>query len=194
MKKFINENLVIIIIVAVVVTLITVSGLLIVNGMKKQQAEIEKQVKYVDEKYKEFSIDTSSVSEKRTKIYGEIFNNVYYVDFKTKDESWKQLFSEYYDLIDKIHNDYKEVIDICKKYNFIYDATKQKCESFNTYYELFINNYATDYNLYNSNIDKYNKWTESNTSYERLEKLVIEKYTEYQDYNGNGETEYYNKQ
>lgn len=194
MKRFISENLVVIIIVIVVVALLTVSGFLIVNGMKRQQADIEKQVKYVDEKYKEFTTDTSSVSEKRTKIYNELFNNVYYVDFKTKDESWKQLFNEYYDLIDKIHNNYKDTIEICKKYNFIYDSTKQKCESFNTYYELFINNYTTDYNLYNSNIDKYNKWTESNTSYEKLEKFVIEKYTEYQDYNGNGEVEYYNKQ
>ena len=100
MKKFLKENLVIIIIVFVFILAVGIGLFFVIGGMKNSQEDIEKQVLYVDEKYKDFSNDSSSVSEKRTKIYNEVFNNAYYVDFSTKDESWKTSFTEYYNLIE----------------------------------------------------------------------------------------------
>ena len=191
MKKFFKNNLIIIIIVAVFLLAAGIGIFFVVRGMTKQQEDIEKQVKNIDEKYKQFSDASSAISEKRTKIYNEVFNNVYYVDFSSKDESWKTNFNEYYELINNVHNDYKDTITICKKYNFIYESTKQKCESIIKYYEILINNYVTDYKLYNENIKKYNAWTNSNTNYKKLDEFVSKGYKEYVDYNGNGEIEHY---
>lgn len=191
MKKFFKDNLVVIILVIVFVLAFGIGIFFVVNGMKSKQEEIQEKVEYVDDKYKAFSEESSVVSEKRTKIYNEVFNNAYYIDFSTKDESWKNNFSEYYNLIDDIYKNYKDVIDICKKYNFIYESTKQKCDSILKYYEILINNYATDYKIYNDNISKYNEWVDSNTNYKKIDSFVSENYIEYVDYNENGEIEHY---
>lgn len=191
MKKFFKDNLVVIIIIFVFVIGIIGGVLFVLNNMKKSQEKIEKLVEQVDQKYKSFSEDSTVVSERRTKIYTEVFNNVYYVDFSAKSESWKENFNEYYTLVDKFSSDYKDVMNTCNNYNFIYDSTKQKCESILKYYEIIINNFVTDYKLYNDNITKYNEWTDTNTSYSKLELFTPEKYLEYVDYNNNGEVEHY---
>lgn len=191
MKKFFKDNLVVIIIILVFVIGIIGGVLFVLNNMKKSQEKIGKLVEQVDQKYKSFSEDSTVVSERRTKIYTEVFNNVYYVDFSAKSESWKENFNEYYTLVDKFSSDYKEVMNTCNNYNFIYDSTKQKCESILKYYEIIINNFVTDYKLYNDNITKYNEWTDTNTSYSKLELFTPEKYLEYVDYNNNGEVEHY---
>lgn len=191
MKKFFKDNLVVIIIILAFVIGIIGGVLFVLNNMKKSQEKIEKLVEQVDQKYKSFSEDSTVVSERRTKIYTEVFNNVYYVDFSAKSESWKENFNEYYALVDKFSSDYKEVMNTCNNYNFIYDSTKQKCESILKYYEIIINNFVTDYKLYNDNITKYNEWTDTNTSYSKLELFTPEKYLEYVDYNNNGEVEHY---
>ena len=168
MKKFFKDNLVVIIIILVFVIGIIGGVLFVLNNMKKSQEKIEKLVEQVDQKYKSFSEDSTVVSERRTKIYTEVFNNVYYVDFSAKSESWKENFNEYYALVDKFSSDYKEVMNTCNNYNFV-----------------------TDYKLYNDNITKYNEWTDTNTSYSKLELFTPEKYLEYVDYNNNGEVEHY---
>lgn len=191
MKNFLKDNLVIIIIVAVFLITVGLFGYIFVKKMTDSQKDIEDKVSFIEKQYQEFSTSSSVISEQRTKIYNEVFNNAYYVDFSSKDEEWKTYFNDYYDLIDELYNNYKEVLTVCKSYNFIYDSTKQKCDSISKYYEILLNNFSIDYKIYNDVITKYNEWVDSNESYAKLELFSKNKYIEQQDYNNNNEIEHY---
>ena len=101
-KNFLKDNLVIIIIVAVFLITVGLFGYIFVKKMTDSQKDIEDKVSFIEKKYQEFSTSSSVISEQRTKIYNEVFNNAYYVDFSSKDEEWKTYFNDYYDLIDKL--------------------------------------------------------------------------------------------
>lgn len=187
MKK--KKNIIIILSVLFVLVLILygiVSFILDYNNSKKV---IEQNINIINEEYGNFKDDVDEFSLMRDEIYENILNQIYYETFANNVIEWNNKFTEYTKIVNDISKFDKILGKTCLNKTYINTSINQKCEIFVETYEIVINSYINDVELYNQHIEKYNNWKlekdNANNSKE-IEKFDT-KIIKYIDYNNDKE-------
>ena len=165
--------------------MILVGFLLIIGGIisyivinyNNEQAEVKRRMEEVRSSYKTFRSDVSSFNSIRDNIYTNVFtDDMYYQTLKDNDASFKELFNNYKDNLDKIDKDYDDVKDKCINVLHPEADVNNKCEAIVSSYEEVVNTYISDVNNYNNLITSYNKWlSDTNSSDTKLEEIKLDR-------------------
>ncbi len=188
-----NKKKIIIIITVILSILIIIGGLgLLVykfyKGVINDRKVTENQVNLILDKYKTFKDNIVIINEKREVIYETIFKNNYYSQMQGKQDEWNNLLKEYEDALTKLDKDSKSLKKSCLNNKLINNDVIISCDSFNSNYELIINSFVQDIELYNQNIESYNNWVDTNDSgkYVKMDKYESNNFKDYIDYNSDG--------
>ena len=181
-----NKHLGIIIFIGFLLIIIGIISYVVIN-YNSDQAEVKKRMDEVREFYKTFKTDIESFNSIREDIYTNVItDNMYYQTLKDNDASYKEIFNNYKDSLEKIDKDYNGVKDKCINVLHPEADVNNKCEAIISSYEEVVNTYVSDVNSYNNLITSYNKWlTDTNSSDTKLEKIKLDR--DYLDINGDRE-------
>ena len=163
-----NKHLGILIFIGFLLIIIGIVSYIVIN-YNSDQAEVKRRMDEVREFYKTFKTDIESFNSIREDIYTNVItDNMYYQTLKDNDASYKEIFNNYKDSLEKIDKDYNGVKDKC--INVLHPEA----------------DVVSDVNSYNNLITSYNKWlTDTNSSDTKLEKIKSDR--DYIDINGDRE-------
>ena len=181
-----NKHLGILIFIGFLLIIIGIVSYIVIN-YNSDQAEVKRRMDEVRESYKTFKTDVESFNSIREDIYTNVItDNMYYQTLKDNDASYKEIFNNYKDSLEKIDKDYNGVKDKCINVLHPEADVNNKCEAIISSYEEVVNTYVSDVNSYNNLITSYNKWlTDTNSSDTKLEKIKLDR--DYLDINGDRE-------
>ena len=181
-----NKHLGILIFIVFLLIIIGIVSYIVIN-YNSDQAEVKRRMDEVREFYKTFKTDIESFNSIREDIYTNVItDNMYYQTLKDNDASYKEIFNNYKDSLEKIDKDYNGVKDKCINVLHPEADVNNKCEAIISSYEEVVNTYVSDVNSYNNLITSYNKWlTDTNSSDTKLEKIKSDR--DYIDINGDRE-------
>ena len=181
-----NKHLGILIFIVFLLIIIGIVSYIVIN-YNSDQAEVKRRMDEVRESYKTFKTDVESFNSIREDIYTNVItDNMYYQTLKDNDASYKEIFNNYKDSLEKIDKDYNGVKDKCINVLHPEADVNNKCEAIISSYEEVVNTYVSDVNSYNNLITSYNKWlTDTNSSDTKLEKIKSDR--DYIDINGDRE-------
>lgn len=159
------------------------------NGIVEDKKNTEKQIKLILDNYDVFKKNINEVNNKRDIIYDEIFKDNYYNEMNGNQERWETLIKDYETLIEKLDKESKILKRDCKGNTFLNNDLSKSCESFSNNYELIINSFIQDIELYNTSVDSYNEWVEANEdkTLQKFSRFESKKYKKLIDYNKDGE-------
>lgn len=182
-----NKHLGILIFIGFLLIIIGIVSYIVIN-YNSDQAEVKRRMDEVRESYKTFKTDVGSFNSIREDIYTNVItDNMYYQTLKDNDASYKEIFDNYKDSLEKIDKDYNGVKDKCINVLHPDADVNNKCEAIVAGYEEVVNTYISDVNSYNALIDSYNEWLNDNNSSSdtKLEKIKLDR--DYLDINGDRE-------
>ena len=181
-----SKKLGIMILIGFLLIVIGIISYIIIN-YNSDQAEVKKRMEAVRDSYEAFKTDVESFNSIRDNIYINVFtDDMYYQTLKDNDASFKELFNNYKDNLDKIDKDYDDVKDKCINVLHPEADVNNKCEAIVSSYEEVVNTYISDVNNYNNLITSYNKWlSDTNSSDVKLEEIKLDR--DYIDINGDRE-------
>lgn len=181
-----SKKLGIMILIGFLLIVIGIISYIIIN-YNSDQAEVKKRMEAVRDSYESFKTDVESFNSIRDNIYINVFtDDMYYQTLKDNDASFKELFNNYKDNLDKIDKDYDDVKDKCINVLHPEADVNNKCEAIVSSYEEVVNTYISDVNNYNNLITSYNKWlSDTNSSDVKLEEIKLDR--DYLDINGDRE-------
>lgn len=185
-RKKHNKHLGILIFIGFLLIIIGIISYIVIN-YNSDQAEVKRRMEEVRESYKTFKTDVESFNSIREDIYTNVItDNMYYQTLKDNDASYKEIFNNYKDSLEKIDKDYNGVKDKCINVLHPEADVNNKCEAIISSYEEVVNTYVSDVNSYNNLITSYNKWlTDTNSSDTKLENIKLDR--DYLDINGDRE-------
>lgn len=180
-----------IITVLIILLILVALGLIIYNfykGYKDDKAKTNELINNINNGYNDFVAGLNDINNKRETVYTNIFKETYYTDMQNNIDSWNTTIDEYSKTIESLDNKSKYLKDNCLNIKFYHSEINPKCDLFVENYEMVINYYITDIEIYNKNIDSYNTWANENDedSYKIIDKFVNNSYTEYIDFNNDG--------
>lgn len=180
-----------IITVLIILLILVALGLIIYNfykGYKDDKAKTNELINNINNGYNDFVAGLNDINNKRETVYTNIFKKTYYTDMQNNIDSWNTTIDEYSKTIESLDNKSKYLKDNCLNIKFYHSEINPKCDLFVENYEMVINYYITDIEIYNKNIDSYNTWANENDedSYKIIDKFVNNSYTEYIDFNNDG--------
>ena len=172
--------------------LMTISFVMIISGgvssfllgLKADKEETYKRINVVNDEFDVFSTNTTAFETFRDELYNSVLSSLYFDNMYKEDESIKNKLSNYENLVDELDKNTKKLDNLCNNIYYPEGDANTKCTNYKSIYEQVINYFVTDINLYNKNVDKYNKYQKSKNS-----NLVIHKYSTkrvYIDYNNDG--------
>ena len=181
-----SKKLGIMILIGFLLIVIGIISYIIIN-YNSDQAEVKKRMETVRDSYEVFKTNVESFNSIRDNIYTNVFtDDMYYQTLKDSDASFKELFNNYKDNLDKIDKDYDDVKDKCINVLHPEADVNNKCEAIVSSYEEVVNTYISDVNNYNNLITSYNKWlSDTNSSDVKLEEIKLDR--DYIDINGDRE-------
>ena len=181
-----SKKLGIMILIGFLLIVIGIISYIIIN-YNSDQAEVKKRMETVRDSYEAFKTDVESFNSIRDNIYINVFtDDMYYQTLKDNDASFKELFNNYKDNLDKIDKDYDDVKDKCINVLHPEADVNNKCEAIVSSYEEVVNTYISDVSSYNNLITSYNKWlSDTNSSDVKLEEIKLDR--DYLDINGDRE-------
>ena len=181
-----SKKLGIMILIGFLLIVIGIISYIIIN-YNSDQAEVRKRMEAVRDSYETFKTDVEAFNSIRDDIYTNVFtDDMYYQTLKDNDASFKELFNNYKDNLDKIDKDYDDVKDKCINVLHPEADVNNKCEAIVSSYEEVVNTYISDVNSYNNLITSYNKWlSDTNSSDAKLEEIKLDR--DYIDINGDRE-------
>ena len=181
-----SKKLGIMILIGFLLIVIGIISYIIIN-YNSDQAEVKKRMETVRDSYEAFKTNVESFNSIRDNIYTNVFtDDMYYQTLKDSDASFKELFNNYKDNLDKIDKDYDDVKDKCINVLHPEADVNNKCEAIVSSYEEVVNTYISDVNNYNNLITSYNKWlSDTNSSDVKLEEIKLDR--DYIDINGDRE-------
>lgn len=181
-----SKKLGIMILIGFLLIVIGIISYIIIN-YNSDQAEVRKRMETVRDSYESFKTDVDSFNSIRDDIYTNVFtDDMYYQTLKDNDASFKELFNNYKDNLDKIDKDYRGVKDKCINVLHPEADVNNKCEAIVSSYEEVVNTYISDVSSYNNLITSYNKWlSDTNSSDTKLEEIKLDR--DYIDINGDRE-------
>ena len=181
-----SKKLGIMILIGFLLIVIGIISYIIIN-YNSDQAEVKKRMETVRDSYEVFKTNVESFNSIRDNIYTNVFtDDMYYQTLKDSDASFKELFNNYKDNLDKIDKDYDDVKDKCINVLHPEADVNNKCEAIVSSYEEVVNTYISDVSSYNNLITSYNKWlSDTNSSDVKLEEIKLDR--DYIDINGDRE-------
>ena len=181
-----SKKLGIMILIGFLLIVIGIISYIIIN-YNSDQAEVKKRMETVRDSYEAFKTNVESFNSIRDNIYTNVFtDDMYYQTLKDSDASFKELFNNYKDNLDKIDKDYDDVKDKCINVLHPEADVNNKCEAIVSSYEEVVNTYISDVSSYNNLITSYNKWlSDTNSSDTKLEEIKLDR--DYIDINGDRE-------
>ena len=181
-----KKSLKIIAVVMIIIVILIVLASIWVEGLKKDQEKTKKTMKIVQANYNDFNNRVEELSEIRNKFY-EYRENLYMETLGETSEEWNKFIKEYADIITQIDLKAKKLKENCDvKYGDV--DTNNKCTQFKANYEAANNYYISDITMYNKLVEEYDKWNEENGGkYAKVEKGTFPIYTDYIDYDKDGE-------
>lgn len=147
------------------------------NVNKKHQQKIE----LINSSYNQFSVLINDFNLKRDKLNEYMSENLYYEYFSNIKDELYDFYVDYDKIIGSISNISLSLSEACK-IDFVNEDIEKKCLSFKNAYEMVINIYMNDLNLYNKSVKNYNDWIGSESAIPFKSKYV----TEYIDVNNDG--------
>lgn len=182
------KNKKIVVLVVIGVTCI-VWGLitLFISSVKKDQREMNARMDVIIDNYTKFNSNLEEFNSKRDEIHKEFLDTIYYETLGNNDTEYKNKLYEYEKIVTNISKNANKLRDYCKDGIYYSQSdVNSKCNSFKQGYEEMINTFVEDVNLYNSNLEQYNSWLESE---EKTDSTKLENYKtskKYIDYNKDG--------
>ena len=117
-----NKHLGILIFIGFLLIIIGIVSYIVIN-YNSDQAEVKRRMDEVRESYKTFKTDVESFNSIREDIYTNVItDNMYYQTLKDNDASYKEIFNNYKDSLEKIEKRFKrayEEINEISKYNYV---------------------------------------------------------------------------
>ncbi len=153
-----------------------------VLGLKADRLETQKRIDIVNNEFEVLSTNTSIFESVRDELYNKVLSNVYFDTMYKDDEKVKEKLSNYENLVDELEKTTVKLDNLCKNVYYPDMETNTKCDNYKSIYEQVNNYFIGDIEVYNKNVEKYNKYQESKKS-----KLLIDEYStrrDYIDYNG----------
>ena len=150
-------------------------------GLKADREEIYKRGHEVDDIFETFSTNTSVFENERDELYNNVLKKMYYDTMYQEDKKVKNQLSNYEHLVDELTKNTNELNSLCKNVFYPDATTNSRCKNYLIIYEQVINYFVEDIELYNGNVDKYNKLQEEEDSLFRLRRYITDK--QYIDYN-----------
>lgn len=183
-----NKKIIISIIIVIIVVILTLIIYNFFKNYQKDKKETQEKINTIIDNYDLFKSQSNEITKERDNIYSEIFSNNYYEEMNNKIENFNNLLTNYENSIKKIDNDSKNLKIECKNIRIMNSEINQKCGSFNDNYEVIINLFVNDIEMFNKNIDDYNEWLNSNKIDNKnpLKHYVSNNYNDYIDFNGDG--------
>ncbi len=171
------------------IMLMTLSFVLIISGgvssfvigLKQDHEETYNRMYKVDDEFEVFSTNTSVFESNRDELYNVVLSNVYYDTMYDEDKDVKNKLSNYENLVDELTKNTNNLDKLCSNMYYSSKDTNNKCVNYKSIYEQVINYFVSDIKVYNSNVNKYNKYQEENGSSLRISKYKTTK--KYIDYN-----------
>ncbi len=181
-----NKHLGIMILIGFLLIVIGIISYIVIN-YNSDQAEVKKRMDEVRDVYEVFKTDVDEFNSIRDNIYTKVIvSDMYYQTLKDNDLSYKEIFNNYSDSLEKIAKDYDGVKNKCINVLHPEADVNNKCEAIVSSYEEVVNTYISDVNSYNNLIDSYNKWlSDTNSTDNKLEKIKLDR--DYIDINGDRE-------
>lgn len=145
------------------------------NMIDKQNTEI------ILERYKVFTEDASNYNEMKDQFEDKVLGISVLTEIDDNYEAYVNYLEEYIGSMDKIDEDSKELKELCINHTYKDENAIKNCARFVLAYE-------TAYNLLVNGLKEYNTLiTNYNETYPDTAKNVVEdKYTNYIDFNGDG--------
>ena len=162
--------------------------LMFVSSVKKDQKEMNARMDKIVNSYDKFSKKIEEFNTMRDSLHTEFLDKVYYEKLETQDTDFKNKLKTYEELVSSISLSTKNNLRKYCQDNIYYSSSdvNNKCAAYKQAYEEMVNSFVDDINTYNSNIEQYNKYldTQGATNALRLEKYQTKK--QYIDYNKDG--------
>ncbi len=160
---------------------------LFISSVKKDQKAMNARMDTIMKDYTKFNSNIEKFSSKRDEIHQGFLDTIYYEVLGNNDAEYKNKLYEYEKIVTDISKSTKKLRDYCKE-GIYYSKSdvNSKCNSFKQGYEEMVNTFVEDVNLYNSNLEQYNAWldSEGKTDGTKLENYKTSK--KYIDYNKDG--------
>lgn len=171
-----------------IIIIMTISFILIMAGgvslfvlsLQADKNEVYSRITDVNNEFEEFSANTTIFEESRDELYNKILTNMYYDTMKQEDQKVKEELTKYEKLVDVLTKNTKAMDKLCTDVYYPDSKVNTKCMNYKSIYEQVINYFVSDINVYNKNIDDYNKEQNDNKD-NMLEKYETSK--KYIDYN-----------
>ena len=183
-----NHKKTVIVIMTISFILIIAGGVsLFVLGLKQDSKEVIKQMDDVNNEFEEFSTNTTIFEEKRDELYNNTLTNMFYDTIQQEDANVKKELKDYEKLVDIITKNTKTMDKLCTDVYYPDSKVNTKCKNYKSIYEQVVNYFISDINVYNKNIEEYNKEKPDN----KVEKYnTTKKYIDYDnDKNYDGKEE-----
>lgn len=148
-----------------------------IMGLKADRLETQKRIDIVNNEFEVLSTNTTIFENTRDELYNKVLSNVYFDTMYKDDDRVKEKLSNYENLVDELEKTTVKLDNLCKNVYYPDIETNTKCSNYKSIYEQVNNYFIGDIEVYNRNVEKYNKDQESKKS-----KLMLDKYTTRRDY------------
>lgn len=167
MKK---KVIIIVTVILIIFLLIGVGIFKIVDSIRQDSKNAQKQIEEVATYYEEFNKNALAFNEKK-KAYDDLMDKMFYTTISKNNESLLKILNEYDEIIGKIKENGNILEDKCSVY-YRDNETMQKCSSYKITYESAMTVFINDVKRYNNLVINYNEWTKENTTYKPIKEYV----------------------
>ena len=145
------------------------------NMIDKKNTEI------ILEKYKLFTDDANNYNEKKEQFEDKVLGISVLTELNENYDVYVNYLEEYISSMDKMDEDSKELKELCINHTYKDENAIKNCASFVLTYETAYNLLVNGLKEYNTIITNYN-----NTYPDDTKNLVEDRYSNYMDFNGDG--------
>ena len=161
-----------------------------VLGLKADRLETQKRIDIVNNEFEVLSTNTTVFENLRDELYNKVLSNVYFETMYKDAAKVKEKLSNYENLVDELEKTTVKLDNLCKNVYYPDMETNTKCSNYKNIYEQVNNYFVSDIEVYNNNVEKYNKDQEIKKS-----KKLIDNYNTHRDYiDYNGDKKYDGKE
>lgn len=164
-----------------VVLILSGVGVFIISDQNEKNMKDKENSEKIVASFGAFSESATVFSNKRLEVYDTIFQDVILEDYASNKESYDDLFNTYMETLQNMDEAGKDLKELCPNHTYKDSDVVSKCSSYMTAYETSVNYFIKDVNLYNDQIELYNK-----TASEPIALYQSDIYSDYIDFNGDG--------
>ena len=181
MSKKKKNILIIISIIILIITTITIGIYIFLSNIQKDKQKTEQNIQNIKNTYETFKNKIDTFDEKRQNVMQALSQGFYFETAEQTSLEWNKLFVEYDECVINIKQEIEQLDNLC---NTVYldNDINTKCQVYKKNYEIMVNTLINDIDTYNTKLEEYNTWTDSNTQYNKVALFTSKEYKEYIDY------------